>query len=232
MAKKKAKKTAPKSTPAASSKSGVSSIVPTNTDESASNPGGRPSLYDKNRHPAQAFALTGKLGAEIEQVGEVLGVSGTTIYNWMNDHPEFLEAINRGRELYDNINVEGTLLKRALGYTVDENTFEYHEVMNADGKPSSERERVLVKTVTKEVLPDTKALITWLCNRMSDRWKYLGSKNDKAAEKAIKELMGKREGLVVDLSKLNRTDAESLRTIIEKQSVGAGSIPAGSRKAS
>jgi hypothetical protein len=227
VAKKTAKKSAKKTTPAAASKSGVSPIVSSNTEDSTSNQGGRPSLYDKHKHPAQAFALTGKLGAEVDQVAEVLGVATSTVYNWMNDHPEFLEAINKGRELDDNINVEGTLLKRALGYTVDENTFEYQEVLDQDGKPSSEREKVLIKTVTKEVLPDVKALTTWLCNRMPDRWRPMGLKNGNDAEKAIRELMGKKERMVVDLSQLSRADAESLRAIIKKQSVGTRALSAG-----
>jgi hypothetical protein len=228
VATKRPKKPTKKKTPAASASPGVSPIPPSDSALKTTNPVGRPTLYDPNKHPAQVFALTGKLGADVSQVAEILNVAPSTIYLWMNEHPEFMEAINRGRELYDNINVEGTLLKRALGYTAEEQTFEHQEVIGEDGKPTNETRRVLVRTVTKHIVPDTKAITTWLGNRMPERWRI--NKFEGELDLTLSGLMGKQEGLVVDLSQLSRDDAESLRTIIEAATVGSRELSSGSGK--
>lgn len=39
-----------------------------------------------------------KQGASIEEIGLELDVGYTTLYQWMDKHPEFAQAIKRGRE--------------------------------------------------------------------------------------------------------------------------------------
>lgn len=97
-------------------------------------------------------------GLTNEQVAAKCGVTGTTLYAWMNKYPEIAEALKRGKEVVD-IEVENTLLKRALGY-------DYVETMTETGPQG-----VKVRQTTKVVLPDIAALIFWLKNRKPETWR-------------------------------------------------------------
>lgn len=101
--------------------------------------------------------LTGwaRQGLTDEQIANNMGISVASLYNYKNAHLEILEALKKGKEVVD-FEVENALLKRALGYSYEEKTFE-------DG--------VLKKVVVKEVQPDTTAQIFWLKNRMSAHWR-------------------------------------------------------------
>ena len=100
-----------------------------------------------------------------EQIAHNLGINVDTLYTYKKEHPEFSEALTRGKEIID-VEVENSLLKRAKGYKYVETTKEM--VMDAEtGKHSL----VVTKTVTKEVNPDTTAQIYWLNNRKPKEWR-------------------------------------------------------------
>ncbi len=84
-----------------------------------------------------------------EQIAHNIGCSVKTLYNWKKAHLPILQALKRGKEVVDR-EVESSLHKRALGYYVEEVTYEYGEE---------------VKRVRKHVAPDTTAIIFWLKNR-------------------------------------------------------------------
>ena len=90
-----------------------------------------------------------------EQIAHNMGITTKTLYEWKNKYSEISEALKKGKEVIDR-QVENALLKRALGYTYDETTYE-------DG--------VETKRVTKEVAPDTTAQIFWLKNRKPAEWR-------------------------------------------------------------
>lgn len=90
-----------------------------------------------------------------EQIAHNMGITTKTLYEWKNKYGEISEALKKGKEVIDR-QVENALLKRALGYTYDETTYE-------DG--------VETKRVTKEVAPDTTAQIFWLKNRKPVEWR-------------------------------------------------------------
>ena len=94
-------------------------------------------------------------GLTDEQIAENMGIRGSTFYDWKNKYSEISEALKKGKEVID-ILVENALLKRALGY-------EYKEITKEGG--------VQTKEVTKQVPPDTTALIFWLKNRRPDLWR-------------------------------------------------------------
>ncbi len=98
-------------------------------------------------------------GLTDEQIACKLGIRTSTLYVWKNKFLEFSEALKRGKEVVDRM-VENALLKRALGYSYEEKTYEN------DGD-----KMVLTKTVVKEVLPDTTAQIFWLKNRKPETWR-------------------------------------------------------------
>ena len=90
-----------------------------------------------------------------EQIAHNMGITTKTLYEWKNKYGEISEALKKGKEVIDR-QVENALLKRALGYTYDETTYE-------DG--------VETKRVKKEVAPDTTAQIFWLKNRKPAEWR-------------------------------------------------------------
>lgn len=94
-------------------------------------------------------------GLTNEQIANNIGISTVTLYDWQNKYPSFSNALKKGKEVVD-IEVENALLKRAMGYTYEEKTIE-------NGK--------VTKIVTKQVAPDTTALIFWLKNRKPNMWR-------------------------------------------------------------
>lgn len=94
-------------------------------------------------------------GLTDEQIAKNIGINRDTLYRWKKAHSDISDALKRGKEVIDR-QVENALLKRALGYTYDEVTFE-------DG--------VEVKRVRKQVAPDTTAQIFWLKNRKPEEWR-------------------------------------------------------------
>lgn len=94
-------------------------------------------------------------GLTNEQIANNIGISTVTLYDWQNKYPSFSNALKKGKEVVD-IEVENALLKRAMGYTYEEKTIE-------NGK--------VTKIVTKQVAPDTTALIFWLKNRKPQIWR-------------------------------------------------------------
>ena len=59
-------------------------------------PVGRPSLYDP-WYWEEVVAL-GKIGKSVEAIGAILGVGTKTLYNWRDENPEFLHALDMAKE--------------------------------------------------------------------------------------------------------------------------------------
>lgn len=97
-------------------------------------------------------------GLTDEQIAKNLDIVPSTLYEWKRQYSEISEALKKGKEVVD-IEVENALLKRALGYSYEENKVEV-----------SEEGTKVTKTI-KEVVPDTTAQIFWLKNRRPDRWR-------------------------------------------------------------
>ena len=94
-------------------------------------------------------------GLTDEQIAKNIGIATSTFYEWKKKEIEFSEALKKGKEVID-FEVENALLKRALGYEYEEETYEYG---------------ILTKKVKKQVAPDTTAQIFWLKNRKPNNWK-------------------------------------------------------------
>jgi transposase-like protein len=66
------------------------------TDIAEKRPVGRPSLYDP-KYCEEVVAL-GKLGKSVEQIASRLGFSLRTMYQWKEQHQEFLHALEEAKE--------------------------------------------------------------------------------------------------------------------------------------
>jgi len=117
---------------------------------------GRPSTYDQ-RFVAVGLrlALLGKTDAEI---AHILGVSRSTLNKWKAAHPDFADALTRGRDDADG-RVAASLFQRALGYSHKEEKL----FLDRNGN-------VVRAETTKHYPPDTVAAIFWLKNRQRPMW--------------------------------------------------------------
>lgn len=121
--------------------------------------GGRPSVYDPVKTPKQAYLLCARHGATDEQLAEIFDVTVTTIHNWKNQHPEFLDALKDGKDAWDTDKVEKALVHRAIGYSHDDVDI---RVVNGE---------IVQTPIKKHYPPDATSMIFWLKNRQKDRWR-------------------------------------------------------------
>ena len=113
---------------------------------------GRPSKY-KEEYAEQAYNYC-LLGAIDDQLASFFSVDVSTINNWKNDYPEFLDAIKKGKEQAD-LEVTQSLKKRASGMKLKK------QVVKEGG----------IVEIEDEIPPDTAAMIFWLKNRQPKIWR-------------------------------------------------------------
>lgn len=118
---------------------------------------GRPSDY-KPEYAEQAYKLTAFFGATDADLAKYFSKNVDTIYEWKKKHPEFSDALKKGKFEIDMLVVQ-RLYERATGYTHEED-----KIFQYEGKP------VIVPT-TKHYPPDPTAAIFWLKNRQPDKWR-------------------------------------------------------------
>jgi len=106
----------------------------------------------------QAYKLC-LLGATDDQIADFFELSTSTIEKWKKVHPEFGEALLRGKTEADAVIAE-SLFHRARGYS------------HPDVHVSNYKGDITVTKITKHYPPDTTACIFWLKNRqrVSGRW--------------------------------------------------------------
>lgn len=121
-------------------------------------------------------------GLTEQQIAKNLGVAYSTFRDYKSKYPALSAVLKKGREVID-FEVEGALIKRALGYSYVEETKELVEDEMTGGA-----ELKVVKTVTKQVAPDVTAQIFWLKNRKPEEWK-----NDPHKVKIDREILELRQ---------------------------------------
>lgn len=119
--------------------------------------GGRPSKYDPEKTPEQAYKLC-LLGATDKELADFFGVAESTLNKWKIDYPEFSEALNRGKVDAD-ARVAQSLYHRALGYEHPDTDI---RVVNGE---------IVITPTIKRYPPDTAAAIFWLKNRQRGKWR-------------------------------------------------------------
>ena len=112
-------------------------------------------------------------GLTDEQIAKNIGINRTTLYDWKKKEVNIADTLKKGKEVID-FEVENALLKRALGYEYEEETYE---------------NGILTKKVKKQVPPDTTAQIFWLKNRQVKKWRDKVEIADNDAIKKLDELL-------------------------------------------
>lgn len=119
---------------------------------------GRKSKYVSSMdNEARLHAAT---GLSDEDIANELKISITTLRNYRESHPSLHVAIQEGRDKWAVTKVEASMIKRAIGYEVEEVTEE------EGGKHGKKTTKTL-----KHIPPDTRAAQFVLTNRAPNRWK-------------------------------------------------------------
>ena len=113
------------------------------------------------------------LGATNEVLGDFFGVTSRTIDNWIATHPDFADAVKRGRAVADAVVVRA-LFERAKGFSQEVTRTTLYKG----------EKRTITNTVSYP--PDTPACMFWLRNRRREYWQAraeapLGVVDDMAA---------------------------------------------------
>ena len=129
-------------------------------------------------------------GLTDEQIAKNMEIGRVTFYDWLKRFPNIANTIKQGRKPVD-LEVENALLKSALGYDVEEETWE-----RKFNRVSGEYEMICTKKTKKHIPPSNTAQIFWLKNRKPNEWKdrtdrkILFEDDSDALSKAFEELVG------------------------------------------
>ena len=139
-----------------------------------------------NRYRREIAQITGifvRHGLPENEIIHLLGVSTEQFLRWKKSHPELAEAL-QSTSTADR--AEQALLKRALGFTINESSAE--ELV--DKKSGEVLEVLKRRTITKDVPPDVRALLFYLQNRHPERWdrSHANSNWEYEAEESEKDL--------------------------------------------
>ena len=115
------------------------------------------SKYNPLYHDDWAWSLAIK-GATDEEIADAFGISRRTFIRWKQSYPSLDEMTTQGKEIADS-KVEKALYQRAIGFEITDT--ERIVDVDADGNTKPVR----VKNTTKNVAPDTMAIMYWLNNR-------------------------------------------------------------------
>jgi len=127
---------------------------------------GRPTKYSPAKHPAQVEQALGS-GLTVSEAASLLGISRSTLMEWIEKHPAFSEAVTRGKAVADEL-VEKSLYTRAIGYGYTQTQTIESEKPDKDGEPI-----LATKTVRQEIIVpgDVNAQQFWLKNRQPANWR-------------------------------------------------------------
>lgn len=122
-----------------------------------------------------------------KQICQNMGINERTLSTWKERFPAIKSALKKGKEPVD-LQVENALLKRALGYEVEETVTDIEET--PDGKKKKH-----IRKVTKHIPGDTTAQIFWLKNRRPDKWRdKVEIKEESDLNEPIMELLKRLDG--------------------------------------
>ena len=99
-------------------------------------------------------------GIKFEDIAhDCIGISVEALRRWRKESDKIRKACDVAMDIC-NSSVEKSLLKRATGYDYEEEVWELVE-----------GEMILVRKYKKHMPPDTKAILSWLYNRLPNVWR-------------------------------------------------------------
>lgn len=143
----------------------------------------RPTL-DNWEQPEQLEQLVkwSELGLSMDEIGKNIGITGRTLYNWRDKSDSIFHALTMGNETAVEI-LENALMKRAVGYDIEETTYRYDDEGN----------KIPTRAQTKHIYPDVTALKFALINKSKGKWKDKVEYTDTEANDKLDNLLAKFE---------------------------------------
>lgn len=184
--------------------------------ENGKNATGAPEAeYNEKDNPRIVYAAC-RMGATMEELSNLLGVSLSTVWKWRHEHEEFKNSIITGSDEFASRCIEVSLRERAEGYEYDEIKEEGIIFTTKTHKGEKIEVPAIKRTVTrKKIAPDPLAIIFWLRNRQPERWKDVRHIIGQVNYKGVMD--HNHKGTVkFDINKLEREQVESMRDIIER----------------
>lgn len=120
-------------------------------------------LGDDGREQLINWAAHGCTDTEIAQN---IGISRNTYYKWIAAYSDIDDAIKKGREMCAK-NIENMFFRKAMGMCQEQTTTKEVEQRMVDGELVTVHK--VVKETTKNLAPDTGALIFYLKNKLGYR---------------------------------------------------------------
>ena len=109
-------------------------------------------------------------GAGLDEIADKLDISRTTLFKYQKEHPDFADALKRGREIVDS-EVENSLKKECIGYMYEETTTTTTAIINELTGEITDLKKVETKTTKKYARPSVTAIAYYLNNRLPNKWK-------------------------------------------------------------
>jgi hypothetical protein len=144
----------------------------------------------------EVYAAEGLLDYEI---WEKLKITHNTFYEWKRNKKEFSDGLKRGRYVALQ-KVEGSLIKKALGYMVTEKTTEAKIESDGTTKP------LTVKFTEKHIVADTGAIAFFLKNKDPEHWR----------DRQEYDHTTKGESFKYNLKGLTETELKTVISLLEK----------------
>jgi len=132
--------------------------------------------YSKKR-VAYICRLISKDSYTIEELCSLSGIGISTYYDWLEKFPEFIEAVTRAREQFDEQLVKeakNSLRKLVNGYDTEEKKTVYMNHTIKDPETGKEKQVPKIKeqtTIVKHIQPNPGSVEFVLTNKKSDEYK-------------------------------------------------------------
>ncbi|MXN91283.1 hypothetical protein GR160_08580 [Flavobacterium sp. Sd200] len=148
-------------------------------------------------YPAQATKLC-LLGATDADVASYFSISITTLNKWKKNHPEFAEALQRGKKAAD-IEVAVSLYSATIDRIVTvKQAIKCKEIYYDENGKRVEKERIEIVEVEKHIPADFRSQQFWLRNRNPAQWNEKYDDTDDAAPGSITLNLGSGQNPVGD----------------------------------
>lgn len=123
-------------------------------------------------------------GLSMHEIAHNMGISRTTLYNWRDKDIDIMNALSKGQEDIVEI-LENALIKRAVGYDIEDITYKYH----ADGT------KVKTSGRTRHIYPDVTALKFALINKSKGKWTDRVDYHDDTAHDKLDAMLDKMKDI-------------------------------------
>jgi hypothetical protein len=152
-----------------------------------------------NKHLCKLAYEYAKQGLMDYEIFDNLKISHSAFYDYLNKYPDFYDSIKKGRQLAIQ-KVEGSLFKKAMGYTVTEKSTEVKVEADGTMKPVS------VRNTEKHFQADMGAIAFFLKNKDPENWR----------DRQEIDHTTKGESFKYDLSKYSETELKTLIALLGK----------------